>query len=426
MINLRGKKLLVMCGVRPACNIVKTAKKLGIYVIVTDYLEDSPAKKIADESYMISTTDIKGLVQLSKELKVNGVFCGYIESMMIYCQKVCEILGFPFYASEKQINILTNKREFKDVCHKYNLPVIKEYGFDDVLKKEGLDKIIFPVVTKPSDSGGSKGIFISYNKDEFINNYHKSIEYSRSKKVIVEKFMAGDEVVMYYTIQDGYISLSAMCDRFTNKNQLGVAQIPTAYIFPSKYLKSFQKKDNNNIKNMISSLGIKNGVLFIQSFVENRRVCLYESGFRFAGAQGHKIIKAVNGIDTMEMMIRYSLTGKMEGWDIKKDDNPNFKKWACKLTPIVKPGIIHRIEGLEDIAKYPGVFDITPVHEVGDKISLRGTLDQLLTRIFIIANNKQELKSTINKINENLRVTNINGENMLLKPFDTKYLDKFY
>jgi len=422
MNDLKGKRLLIMGGVRNACNIVKKAKELGIHVIVTDYLEDSPAKKITNESYMVSTTDVDAIVQLAKHIKVDAVFTSYIDSMLTYCQQVCEKLGFPFYATSEQIKIMTDKNKFKIVCRDYGLPVIKEYNLDADFRRKDLDKIEYPVVIKPVDAGGSKGVLITYNEDELVINYKKALTFSKSKQIVLEKYMTGDEVVMYYNIQDGYVSLSAMCDRYTNKKQKKVAQIPTAYIFPSRYLEALQREDDNNIRKMIRSLGIKNGVLFIQSFIDKGRVCIYEPGFRFAGAQGHKIINAVNGIDTLEMMIRYSLTGKMTGWDIKKNDNPNFKKWACKLTPIAKLGTIARISGLDEIVKYPEVFDIAPVHEEGDKITAIGTLDQLIARIFIVSEDKQTLIDVINNINRTIKVTNIEGEDMLLTPFDAKIL----
>ena len=72
--------------------------------------------------------------------------------------------------------------------------------------------------------------------------------------------MTGDEVVIYYTLQDGYISLSAMCDRYTIK-QPGVAPLPSAYVFPSKYLSEYQKYDDENVKKMFKALEMKNGFL---------------------------------------------------------------------------------------------------------------------------------------------------------------------
>ena len=118
MEELPGKRLLILGGITSATDIVKTAQEMGVYVIVTDYLPDSPAKKVADESSMISTTDIGAVVQLCKNKEIDGVFTGYIDSMLPYCCDVCQELDFPFYATKEQIETCIDKEKFKDACKK--------------------------------------------------------------------------------------------------------------------------------------------------------------------------------------------------------------------------------------------------------------------------------------------------------------------
>ena len=89
---------------------------MNVYLMVTDYLEDSPGKKIADKSFMVSTTDVDAVVQLIKEEKVYGVLTGFIEFMLPYYQKVCEKAGIKCYATKEQIEITTNKSKFKQLC----------------------------------------------------------------------------------------------------------------------------------------------------------------------------------------------------------------------------------------------------------------------------------------------------------------------
>ena len=230
--------------------------------------------------------------------------------------------------------------------------------------------------------------------------------------------MGSEEVMIYYTIQDGYVSLSAMSDRYTNKEQKGVASIPTAYIFPSKHLTSFQNTDHQKAVNLFKTMNIKNGVLSLQAFMYQGRVSIHETAFRFGGSQTHKIIKEINSIDNFEMMIRHALTGKMTGYQIKDMDKPEFGMWACKLTPIARAGKIAKITGYKKIMNLPEVFDITPAHDEGDTITQVGTLDQVVSRIFIKAKTKNQLAGVIEEINSTIQVKDEKGKNMLLKPFD--------
>ena len=402
--------------------IIKIAKSLGAITIATDNIPNSEFKKYADIAYDISTSDLEALEQMAKEEGVTAVFAGASEFNIEQALILSNRLKTPFYATYEQWKLLSNKRTFKDLCRNYNIPVVDEYDFSKGIPIDR-DSLQYPIIIKPVDGTAGRGISVCNNINELERGYEYALEYSKSKKIIAERYMKGEEVVIYYTLQDGYISLSAMCDRYTIK-QPGVAPLPSAYIFPSKHLKEYQKYDDKNVKEMFKSLNMKNGFLFIQSFVEDGRVRFYEMGYRIAGAQGQNIISAVNGVDALEMLVRFALTGKMSGYNLKTQDTANFKKFACKLTPVLKKGKISRICGLDEVEKMSCVTKVVPVNKVGNIIDdeMVGTLKQLLTRIYLIADTLEELKEKIDEIQKNLIVYDENGENMILEKFNTNIL----
>ena len=77
-MDIKGKKLLILGGIALSCEIIKQAQKQGVIVLVTDYLEGSPGKKIADKSFMISTTDVEAVVRLIQKEKIDGVLTGAV------------------------------------------------------------------------------------------------------------------------------------------------------------------------------------------------------------------------------------------------------------------------------------------------------------------------------------------------------------
>lgn len=418
----KKKRLLVLGDNVSSVEIIKMAKNLGAITIAADNLPNSNFKKYADISWNVSTSDLDTLEIMAKQEGVTAVFAGASEFNIEQALLLSERLKTPFYATYKQWKILSNKETFKNLCRQYNVPVVDEYNFSNGLPKN-INNLRYPIIIKPVDASGGTGISVCSNPEELLTGYNHAMEFSKSKKVIVERYMTGDEAVIYYTLQDGYISLSAMCDRYTIK-QPGVSPLPSAYVFPSKHLKEYQKYDDENVKKMFSDLKMKNGFLFVQSFIEDGHVRFYEMGYRIAGAQGQNIISAVNGVNALEMLVRFALTGKMSGYDLKTQDSANFKKYACKLTPVLKKGKIAEIYGLDTIDAIDGVSKIVAVNNVGDVIdeSAIGTLRQLLTRIYLVADTLDELKNKINKIQETLVVYDENGENMILEKFDTNIL----
>lgn len=423
-MDLKGKKLLILGGIDLSCEIIKQAKQLGVYVIVTDYLEDSPGKKIADKSFMISTTDVESIVNLIKKEKIDGVLTGFIDSMLPYYQEICEKAGLPCYVTKEQIEIVINKNKFKELCRTFNVPTVEEYQYQFPFLPNEINRIEYPVIIKPVDNSGGRGIYICENKEDFLINYKKSLAFSPSKKIIIERYMAGTEVTIFYVIQDGEIYLSAMADRYT-KNRDGVTiPLPVAYIFPSQYLFRYQEELNSRVIEMFKSIGLNNGMLFIQAFVENGKCVFYEMGYRLTGSLEYKIIADLNKINPMQMMISYALTGAMFKNSIKNVLQPNYKYFGCNITYLAKPGKLGEVKGLDRISALDGVLDLVQTYKEGDIIpeSAIGTLKQVILRVFVTSKTKKDLACLIDKIHGIIKVISNNGEDMLLDVFDTQEL----
>ena len=114
MINLSGKRLLFMGATDMMKSAVILAKSMGITTIVVDYNEKSPAKAFADKSYLVSTANIDEILKICKKEGIDGVFFGYSELNQYYTLDICTKLNLPFYADKNQINILANKKNFKN------------------------------------------------------------------------------------------------------------------------------------------------------------------------------------------------------------------------------------------------------------------------------------------------------------------------
>lgn len=192
MKSLKGKRLLISGGPALACDIVEKARQLGIYTIVTDWYPDSPAKRIADESHMVSTADIDAMVELAKQCKVDGVITSFIDSNLHNVREVCELLNLPFYATKEQLDVTMNKVRFKELCRKHDVPVVEEFRLDQSLCREDLDTISYPVLLKPADSSGSRGIVVCKNEEELVRGYGHALASSTSQVVITERVTALD------------------------------------------------------------------------------------------------------------------------------------------------------------------------------------------------------------------------------------------
>ena len=426
-MNLEGKRLLILGGTGYFCEAVKYAKSKGVYTVVTDYFENSPAKKLSDKAYDVSTTDIKGLEKIIIKEKIDGIFVGWSDINHYIAEKICKKYKFPFYATEEQLYNYTNKKAFKALCKNYNVPVVPEYDVNRLNDTEYLNSIDFPVIVKPVDSYGGKGITICDNLENLKFCIENAIQYSKTGEYIIEKYMDDkqyDTIGVYYSIQDGVIALSSMTDRYMYEFD-GIHRLNTAIFYPSQYLKRYIKTIDNLIKNMIKNSNIKSGTIFFEGCVNAKGFYFWESGFRLCGAQQNIFPNYFNNL--RKLLINFALTGKMENRNLMYLEDPFFKgKFACNGLIFLKNGKISVISGIEKIISMENVINFTQLKQTGDVVSdeMIGTLNQSFARFHIVADSKAELYSIIRKIFENLKIVDESNNNLIIYNYDFDIINK--
>ena len=167
------KKLLILGSDYGTIDIVHEAHRMGLYVIVTDLMETSPTKQAADESWLISTTEIEILEMRCREEHVDGILTGASDFNIRQSRILCKRLGLPVYCdNDNAWEVSTNKRKFKDLCKKIGAPIAEDYHLSDELSRNDLAKIHYPVVVKPVDKSGNRGMSYCSNEEELIKAYN--------------------------------------------------------------------------------------------------------------------------------------------------------------------------------------------------------------------------------------------------------------
>lgn len=420
MESFEGKKLLILGGNPETIPLVEVANSMGIKTIVTSARATDPAKKHAWKSFNVDGMDVPGLVALAKDEQVDGVLVGVADILVpSYC-KVCSALNFPCYATEDIVKIFSFKDVFKATFERFGIHGIPEFYLDAKMKKSDIKKIIYPVMVKPIDNGGGVGMTVCYDESELKAAVKKALNASYSKRFIVEKYMQCDDVGIYYTFKDGECSLSCIFDRYTSDEQKGVSKVSLGGIYPSKHIKEYYERMHKNAVRLFKTVGIKDGILLLQAFFENGEFYVYDTGFRFQGEAPHLLMKAINGFDQREMLIRFALTGNQGDLDITKEDDPYFKgKSAATLWFLLKEGTVSKIEGLDECKKDSRIIaNVQRLYE-GDTVPAEwvGTERQVLTRLYIVCESKQSLADTIEEYRNKVKVFDKDGNDMLLHGF---------
>ena len=420
-MELNGKKLLIMGANPETIPLVELANEMGIKTYVTSNRPDDPAKKFAYKSCDVDGMDVPGLVALAREEKIDGILVGVADILVpAYC-KACNALGFHCYASQEIVDVFSYKDVFKATCERYGIHGIPEYYLDAELRREDLDKIKYPVMVKPVDSCSGMGMTVCFSEDELAPAVEKALDASKVKRFIVERYMQCEDMGMYYTFKDGYCSASCIYDRYTTDEQKGLSRVCLGGTYPSKHIGEYFERMHDNACRMFRDIGIRNGVLMLSAFYEDGEFYVYDTGFRLQGEAPHLLMKAVHGFDQREMLINFALTGSEGEIDLSEQDDPFFRgRWAATLWVLLREGTIAKIEGMDDIENDQRVVaDIRRLHE-GDTVLSEwiGTEKQVMTRLYLVCDSKQELADTLKEYMAKIKVYDTHGNAMALHGFD--------
>lgn len=420
--NLKGKKLLVIGSAEEDSNIVKVAQSMGVYVIAADGKPKSQttfAKNVADEDWQVDYSDTEKIGKMCIEAGVDGVVAGYSEFRVLAASRLAKYIGKPFYATEEQVEITRNKEAFKNECKKYGVPIPGDFVVSGDERDVNLDGVKYPVIVKPTDYGGRKGITICNTRDELEKAIPYALEYSQSKTALIEDYIVGLEYVAIYTMKDGEISLSCFNEKYINDDQERKTGLCDLAVTPSALLPEYIETTDKAVRAFLKGIGAKDGVAMFQGIANENACYVFEMGYRLNGGNDHYLIEKNNGISYLRMLISHSLTGSMAD-DLSKD-NPFFKTYRSTFIKYIHGGVVGKSEFLGD-ENYPGLDKIQKVAFPGMTFVEDGSTQQRAYSFKLSAASIDELENLINYIQDNLVVEDIDGNDMFLPRFDTKKL----
>lgn len=416
-MELKNKTLLLMGGGAYVKGIKKYKDEKGFRVIALGRDADTPIAKISEKFYHVDTQNVDEVVEIVKKEGVDGIFVGSSEVNIDPAITVSERTGCHFYANREQWDIISDKAEFKKLARKYGVPVPKDFYVTEEFKREDLERIEYPVIVKPVDSSGARGMNVCYNEEELKKYYLEALTWSKSKKIVVEELITGGkEVFLHYTIQDGEFSLSMGFTKFkVNSTEREYVSLPIFHMYPSSHIDTYIEKIDVAARKMFSEIGLKNGIVMLQGFDIDGEFKFFESGYRMGGEQMYVFTDHQNNVNSLECMINYALTGKMADFKISERDNAKFKWPCCNYYVPLKAGVITKVEGLEEVEAMENVLNNTRMFNIGDEILDTNALERVCMRLHVYGKTAEELAEALVKISATLRILDQNGNEMQIE-----------
>ena len=404
------RKLLVLGSDFGTLDLVREAHRMGLYVIVADLMETSPTKQEADEAWLVSTTNLDLLEAKCRENNVSGVITGASDFNTSCSRHLCKRLGLSVYCpSDKAWEIGRNKRMFKDLCKECGAPIAKDYILTDKMLESDLDSIRFPVVVKPVDKSGNRGMSYCQNKEELIAAYKYARSISDNETIIVEKELHGPEFAAHYLVADGHARLLWFG---SEHNQPGEkSNLYSLVCTTGAYLKQYLEEVNDQVIKVFEKAECSDGIVWVECIRDDdEHFYLFEMGYRFGGTMLYTWFEKVSGINSIRWMIDCALGNKHRQENLPAGLNAAFTGVSASYHLFSnQEGIVQRIVGLDEISGMENVIVDIPKRG-GHKVSAYSCIG--IIRIY--GKDIDDLCHSIRVINSLLRVENVNGDNMVV------------
>lgn len=386
------KKILLLGGSAQQIVAIETAKKLGYYTVLCDYLPDNPGQYHADKFYLTSTTDKEKVFKVAKDENVDGVLAYASDPAAPTAAYIAEKLSLPTNPY-KSVVTLCNKDCFRSFLRKngFNAPVAKGYSDNNV------DTTLFslPVIIKPVDSSGSKGATVLYSWEGLNDALEFAFSFSRSHRAIVEEYiekkheyLIGGDIFVY----EGKVILWGLlnCHRDSKVNPL----VPVGKSFPLSLEKDDEKAVQDTLQLMINKLGIRFGSVNVELVVDkNNKVWPIDVGPRAGGNMIPDLLGLIFGVDVVEMAVLTAMGEKIE-----EKITTGVPFWATHNLHTNKNGKYKIIEFSNELEKK--IVKKCLYKKEGDEIFYFDNAAKALGIVFMKFDSQEEMSRILDNIND--------------------------
>ena len=323
--------------------VIEEAHKLGVHVITADYLPDNVAHKYSDEYSNVSIVDKEAVLEAAQRLEIDGIMSFAVDPGVVSAAYVAEKMGLPFQCSYEAATILQDKSKFRKFLSEngFNCPKAKGYSSVDEALKD-IDYFDWPVIVKPVDSAGSKGVSKVSVQEDLPAAIDVALAASISKHFIIEDFLekdgfsAGSESF----VVDGKLVYNGFYDQLFDDESAN-PYTPSAEVWPSVMSPEYQAEIMSELQRLIDLLGITTGLFNVECRVcKNGKAYLMEVSPRAGGNRLAEMLNYAADVNLIEAEIRSSL-----GFDLMDIHEPNYKgHFAILVLHAKEEGVFEGVE----------------------------------------------------------------------------------
>ena len=364
-MNNGQKKLMLLGGLRYLIPVIEEAHRMGVYVITADYLPNNIAHQYSDEYVNVSITDKDAVLSAAKRLQIDGILSHAVDPGVVAAAYTAEQMGLPFQCSYHSAQILQDKVLFRTFLNKngFNCPhFVGISSLNEALEAKKL--FSYPIIVKPVDSAGSKGVTKVNGEGQFIEAVKNALKNSISGRCIIEDFMdkLGSQSSADVFTRKGQLVYSTYSDQLFDPNAANPFT-PAVEIWPSTMEKTFQIELDKQLQRLATLLELRTGIYNVETRVcTDRKAYIMEVSPRGGGNRIAELQSMATGQNLIKAEIQKSLNMPIDQISAPKFDGV----WCNYILHSSQEGIFNGLV-IEDSIR-PFVRDISLIVSTGDKV----------------------------------------------------------
>ena len=389
---IHRKKIMLLGGIRYLLPVIKAAHDQGYFVITADNIPNNIAHKYSDEYVYVNIVNKEAVLKVAREKKINGIMSFGVDPGVVSASYVQEMMNLPSFGPFKSVEILQNKDKFRAFLKEYGFNTPWAKGFDSSAEAISDSKDFpWPVIVKPTDSAGSKGVTRVDNMTMLRPALENAMKHSISGHIIVEEFIekqgcSSDSDCM--SINGQLVLTSFSAQRFDAR--ASNPYTPAAYSWPSTFTQEQEQYLKTEIQRLISLLGMNTAVYNVETRIgTNGKPYIMEVSPRGGGNRLCEMLHYATGIDLIT-----SITRAMVGDPIENISQKSYNgHWAEMILHADKEGIFNHIE-IKRSPSYEIVEEDVWVKK-GDRVSAFHGANNAIGTLVVKFQNPEDMEAAI-------------------------------
>lgn len=398
-------KAFVLAGGLPQIELIKQLKARNITTVLADGNANCLARPYADIFYQMAIFDVEAVKEVAVKEKVDFLITVCADQVLLVVAQVSEMLGLPWYIDYKTAQLVSDKKYMKKVFWENNIPTSRYVEMTE-LDWDKIKHLQYPLVVKPVDAYSSKGVRKATNTEELERYFAEAAQISRTGGVIVEEFVAGEEISVDIYVEDGKANLLCV------SNSEKISSADRFVIFRGRYPVAASEALIEEIRKVaqqiVDAFGLKNCPMLIQMISDGKRVSVLEFCARTGGNMKYLLIRRSCGFDVIKAVI-----------DLTVGEKPKVELSAPEAKYIVndfiycEPGVYDHLEGFEELRQQGILTDYYSLRPKGMRVQGVSSSSDRVAGMTVVANSLEEFNKKHRLIVDSVKVVAEDGTDMM-------------